>query len=52
VKGRGNYSKRGVAPLLNTRPDDGRIRESKGGAASLPHPSPFPLKERGIKGVR
>jgi len=26
--------------------------EFKGGFASLPYPSPSPLKERGIKGVR
>jgi len=52
-RGRGRKVERGAAPLLNT-PLEGRSIKGgfKGGFASLPYPSPSPLKERGIKGVR
>jgi hypothetical protein len=52
-RGRGRNRKRGFAPLRHPDLGFGIYKGGfKGGAASLPYPSPSPLKERGIKGVR
>jgi len=50
--GRGGNRKRGFAPLRHPTKGENRKEGFKGGFASLPYPSPSPLKERGIKGVR
>jgi len=51
--GEGEELEKGAAPLFDTpKGQGGRKGGFKGGEASLPYPSPFPLKERGIKGVR
>ena len=59
IRGRGG-KRRGAAPFLDTPLGEGGLLtpaprwggkgEFKGGEASLPYPSPSPLKERGIKG--
>jgi len=52
IRGRGSIE-RGAVPLLDTPKGQGGRKEGfKGGEASLPYPSPSPLKERGKQGVR
>jgi len=52
-EGEGEDLERGAAPLLDAPLERWGIKGGfKGGFASLPYPSPSPLKERGTKGVR
>jgi len=51
-EGEGEDLERGAAPLLDASLGGRGKGEFKGGFASLPYPSPSPLKERGTKGVR
>jgi len=52
-KGRGKINKRGAKPLSNQNLSPLQLKGSlKGLCPFKEYPSPSPLKERGIKGVR